>query len=131
MLYAVDQEGSITARFPLSERLGDWEDLAVSTCAEHGSCLYLADLGDNYEERSAGRIQLHRVLEPDPTGSGGELDAEGRLPSESFPIRLPDGARRTAHPRGVYRRRRRIRLLEADLWSSCGLLIRATQCHDG
>lgn len=93
MLYAVDQEGSITARFPLSERLGDWEDLAVSTCTEHGSCLYLADLGDNYEERSAGRIQLHRMLEPDPTGSGDELDAEGRLPSESFPIRLPDGAR--------------------------------------
>ena len=93
VLYAVDREGSITARFPLAESLRDWEDLAVSTCAEGGSCLYLADLGDNYEERPAGRIRLHRVPEPDPTGSGAELNADGKLPIESFPMRLPDGPR--------------------------------------
>ena len=93
VLYAVDREGSITARFPLADGVRDWEDIAVSTCPEDGSCLYLADLGDNYEERQAGRIQLRRVPEPDPTGSGGEVNAEGRLPTESFPIRLPDGPR--------------------------------------
>ncbi len=93
VLYAVDREGSITARFPLAEVLSDWEDIAVSTCPEHGSCLYLANLGDNYEERPAGRIQLHRIPEPDPTGSGGEVDATDRLPTESFPIELPDGPR--------------------------------------
>ena len=93
VLYAVNSEGSITARFPLADRLRDWEDLAVSTCPEDGSCLYLADLGDNYEERAAGRISLRRVPEPDPTGSGAEVDTDGRLPTESFPIRLPDGPR--------------------------------------
>ena len=92
-LYAVDGEGSITARFRLADRLRDWEDLAVSTCPEDGSCLYLADLRDNYEERAAGNIQLHRVPEPDPTGAGTEVDSEGRLTMESFPIRLPDGPR--------------------------------------
>ena len=107
VLYAVDRDGSITARFPLADRLRDWEDLALSTCPEDGSCLYLADLGDNYEERAAGRIQLLRIPEPDPTasgvdstgsgadptGAGVEVDADGRLASESFPIRLPDGPR--------------------------------------
>jgi len=93
VLYAVNSEGSITARFPLADRLRDWEDIAVSTCPQDGSCLYLADLGDNYEERPAGLIQLRRVPEPDPTGSGAEVDVDGRLPTESFPIRLPNGPR--------------------------------------
>ena len=93
VLYAVDREGSIKARFPLADRLRDWEDLAVSTCPEGGSCLYLADLGDNYEERAAGNIQLHRVPEPDPTTLGVEVDPDGRLATETFPIRLPDGPR--------------------------------------
>lgn len=91
VLYAVDGEGSITARFPLSDKLNDWEDIAVSTCPEGGSCLYFADLGDNYEERPPGAIQLHRVPEPDPTSSGTAPD--GPLEIESFPIRLPDGPR--------------------------------------
>ena len=93
VLYAVNREGSITARFPLTDGLRDWEDIAVSTCPQGASCLYLADLGDNYEERLAGRIQLRRVPEPDPTGSGAEFDVDGRLPTESFPIRLPNGPR--------------------------------------
>ena len=93
VLYAVNSEGSITARFPLADRLPDWEDIAVSTCPQDGSCLYLADLGDNYEERPAGLIQLRRVPEPDSTGSGAEVDVDGRLPTESFPIRLPNGPR--------------------------------------
>ncbi len=93
VLYAVDRDGSIKARFPLAERLRDWEDLALSTCPEDGSCLYLADLGDNYEERAAGQIRLLRMPEPDPTASGVGVDADGRLTTESFPIRLPDGPR--------------------------------------
>lgn len=93
VLYAVDREGSITARFPLADDLRDWEDLAVSTCPEDGSCLYLADLGDNDEQRPAGGILLRRIPEPDPTGSGAEVDADGRLRTESFPLRLPDGPR--------------------------------------
>jgi hypothetical protein len=93
VLYAVDREGAVTASFPLANRLRDWEDIAVSTCPAHGSCLYLADLGDNYEERGAGRIRLHRLEEPDPAGPSGPAGTDGALLSEVFPIRLPGGPR--------------------------------------
>lgn len=56
----------------------------MAGCALGGSCLYLADLGDNYEERTFGRIL--RVPEPDPT-------APDTLRPEIFPVRLPQGAR--------------------------------------
>ena len=84
VLFAVNGQGVIIGRFPLSETARDWEDLAVSTCPQGGSCLYLADLGDNYEER--GDIKLLRAREPDPTKSD-------TLRVDAFPVSLPDGAR--------------------------------------
>jgi hypothetical protein len=84
VLFAVDGQGEVLARFPLSEPLRDWEDLAVSTCAEGGSCLYLADLGDNYEERTDVRIL--RAAEPDPA-------APDTVHVTSYPVSLPDGPR--------------------------------------
>lgn len=84
VLYAVDRRGSILARFPVRPRLRDWEDLALAPCPSGGSCLYMADLGDNYEERSHGRIL--RVAEPDPS-------APDTLHPDVFPVRLPDGPR--------------------------------------
>jgi hypothetical protein len=83
-LFAVGADGTMLGRFPLDVRLRDWEDLAVAACGAGGSCLYLGDLGDNYEERSFARIL--RVPEPDPE-SGRELHPE------VFPVRLPDGPR--------------------------------------
>lgn len=84
LLYAVDEDGAVVARFPVRPRLRDWEDLAVAGCADGGSCLYLADTGDNYEERTHARIL--RVPEPDPS-------APDTLRPEIFPVRYPDGAR--------------------------------------
>ncbi len=84
VLYAVNGEGVLVARFPVRPRTRDWEDVAVAGCAEGGSCVYIADLGDNYEERTHGRIL--RVPEPDPS----EPDT---LRPDVFPVRLPDGAR--------------------------------------
>lgn len=84
VLFAVDGEGAILARFPVVPSMRDWEDLALADCPGGGACLYLADLGDNYEERSHGRIL--RVREPDPV-------AADTLRPEVFPVRLPDGAR--------------------------------------
>lgn len=84
VLYAVDSGGSILAHFPVRPRLRDWEDLALAPCPTGGSCLFMADLGDNYEERHHGRIL--RVAEPDPS-------VPDTLRPEVFPVRLPDGPR--------------------------------------
>jgi hypothetical protein len=84
VLFAVDGQGAIVGRFPLSTPARDWEDLALSTCLQGGSCLYFADLGDNYEER--GDLKILRAREPDPTQSD-------TIRVEVFPVSLPDGAR--------------------------------------
>ncbi len=84
ILLGVARDGTQVARFRMDTRLRDWEDIALSTCGDGGSCLYLADMGDNYEERPYGVI--HRLPEPDP-------DASVDLTTERFPVRLPDGPR--------------------------------------
>jgi len=88
-LFALDREGALLRVWNLSPRLRDWEDLSLSACPGGGSCLYAADLGDNYEERQD--IRLVRLREPDPTtGSGTDADT---LEAEVFPVRLPEGPR--------------------------------------
>jgi hypothetical protein len=84
VLFAVDGAGAVVARFPVRPALQGWEDVAVAGCPQGGSCLYLADLGDNYEERTFG--QILRLPEPDPS-------APDTLWPEIFPVRLPQGAR--------------------------------------
>ncbi|MDP2957168.1 MAG: hypothetical protein Q8N53_12165 [Longimicrobiales bacterium] len=84
VLFAVDGAGAVVARFPVLPKLRDWEDVAVAGCPQGGSCLYLADLGDNYEERTHGLIL--RLPEPDPA-------QPDTLRPEVFPVRLPEGAR--------------------------------------
>ncbi len=88
VLYAISHRGQILARFPLAldRKLVDWEDVALSTCRGGGSCLYLADLGDNYEEHRGGRIL--RVREPDPAHPDS-------LSADAFPVRFPNGPRDT------------------------------------
>ncbi len=90
-LFAVDSEGAILRRYLLDRRLRDWEDIAVSMCADGGSCLYMADLGDNYEERQTQNhpINLLRTVEPDPS----DRASGDTLQTEAFPVRLPDGER--------------------------------------
>lgn len=86
-LFAVDSAGTILGSVPVRPRPRDWEDVASGACDAHGSCLYLADTGDNGERRSAGSVRILRLAEPRPPLDGGPLDAD------VFPIRLPDGPR--------------------------------------
>lgn len=85
-LFAVDSTGRVLDAAPVRPRLRDWEDLASGACEAHGSCLYLADTGDNDERRPAGHVRILRMAEP-------ELPLEEDLRGEIFPIRLPDGPR--------------------------------------
>lgn len=81
-LYRLDAQGRIAQRVVVTgARLEDWEDIASARCAR-GTCLYLADIGDNLHTRPFGRIV--RVQEPAPRDSS--VSADG-----SFPFRYPDG----------------------------------------
>ncbi|HEX2191532.1 MAG TPA: hypothetical protein VHG51_21650 [Longimicrobiaceae bacterium] len=59
----------------------DWEDVAVGPCAG-GSCLYVADIGDN--DASRARVTVYRVPEPDPA------DGASR-PAEALHATYPEG----------------------------------------
>jgi hypothetical protein len=85
-LFAVDSAGALISRFLLDQPVRDWEDLSAGECPSGGSCLYLADMGDNYEERAPGSTRILRVREPDA------LVAD-TLRAEVFPVRLPHGPR--------------------------------------
>ncbi|MGD2045200.1 MAG: hypothetical protein PVJ80_04430 [Gemmatimonadota bacterium] len=89
-LYALDRDGRVVARFDVPVRMRDWEDLEIARCPEAGSCLYLADTGDNGERRRAGSIRIVRVAEP--LVSDGAEDRP-TLEADVFPIALPDGPR--------------------------------------
>jgi hypothetical protein len=85
VLYALTAGGQLLGRIPFAApRISDLEDLAAGECPR-GSCLYLADTGDNQEVRP--RLQLLRIPEP------GSLDRPGLMEAEVFPFSLPDGPR--------------------------------------
>ena len=63
--------------------VADWEDLAAGPCPA-GSCLYVADIGDN--NRARRQITIYRVPEPRP-------DDEATPPAEVWTATYPDRAR--------------------------------------
>ena len=82
-LWAVDATGAVRGQVEIADqRVFDAEDIASAACDE-GSCLYLADIGDNYAERDS--IAVLRLVEPDP--------AAASVAARRFPMRLPDGPR--------------------------------------
>lgn len=77
-------DGSLRGESPLQGvRNRDWEDIATGECPA-GSCIFLADIGDNEEVRN--HITLYRV--PDL----GVYD-NSPLDAEAFRMTLPDGPR--------------------------------------
>jgi hypothetical protein len=84
LIFAVADDGSVKGRVRIEgARVYDWEDVAVGPCAQ-GSCLYIADIGDNHARRD--RITIYRVPEPAP----GDATSQ---PAEAFHGAFPDGPR--------------------------------------
>ena len=82
MLIAFDASGAVKGRVTVAgARLDDWEDVSAGPCAQ-GSCLYIADIGDN--NRARQRITVYRVPEPQP---GDAMTA----PAEALDAVYPDG----------------------------------------
>jgi len=83
-LYAVTRSGMLDGTLRVEGVAArDWEALDVTPC-EAGSCIWIADTGDNGEDRR--EVELVRVPESEP-GEGTPVQGE------RFPILLPDGPR--------------------------------------
>ncbi|MBM3818556.1 MAG: PE-PGRS family protein [Acidimicrobiia bacterium] len=83
-LIGLDGSGAVKARVAVTgARVVDWEDVAAGPCAQ-GSCLYIADIGDNNRVRQ--RVTIYRVPEPTP----GETRTR---PAEAIDAVYPDGPR--------------------------------------
>jgi hypothetical protein len=84
ILFALDAQGVVRSRVRMAgATVENWEDVAVAACPG-GSCIYVADTGDNEAER--GQITIYRVLEP---RSGDKTTA----PAAVFRATYPDGPR--------------------------------------
>lgn len=83
-VFAIRRTGEVLARIPLEEKARDLEDLALGPCAAGAQedCLYLGDIGDNYQVR--GEVRILKFPEPDPS-------APGSIRPEVFAFRYPDG----------------------------------------
>jgi hypothetical protein len=82
VLVALDTRGTVTGRVRVSGvTIEDWEAVGVGPCPG-GSCIYIADIGDNEAERE--RITIYRIAEPSTEGSVTVKDA--------FHATYPDGA---------------------------------------
>jgi hypothetical protein len=82
MLVALDTGGAVTGRVRVSgAKVDDWEAVAVGACPG-GSCIYIADIGDNDAKRK--RITIHRVPEPS--------NEDSVAVKETFHATYPDGA---------------------------------------
>lgn len=80
-LFAVDRSGAPVGSPTLPDtRNVDWEDMETAAC-EAGTCLYLADTGDNAARRD--HVVIYRIPEPDPseTLTQAPMEVRGRFPA--------------------------------------------------
>lgn len=84
VVFAVDATGALRGRVTVAGATNDdWEDIAVGPC-QSGDCLYLADIGDNGDDRPT--VTVWRVAEPAP----GDPQTAA---AERFDATYPGGAR--------------------------------------
>lgn len=84
ILHAITRQGMHDGSLRVEGVTGrDWEAMEIVPC-QAGSCIWIADTGDNNENRSS--IELVRVVEVEPGD-------DRVVPGERFPVVLPDGPR--------------------------------------
>jgi hypothetical protein len=83
VLYALDAKGKMAGQVRIEgATVEDWEALAIGPCPA-GSCLYIADIGDNDAARSM--ITIYRLAEPTDAGAAAKV-------TDVFQAAYPDGA---------------------------------------
>jgi hypothetical protein len=84
--FAIDESARMLAEIQLNGGTAiDWEDIAVGQCPT-GSCVFIADIGDNDLNRSD--CAIYRVPEPDTLPTDGSVITASY---ERFPFVYPDG----------------------------------------
>lgn len=81
VLYRLDGAGRATPVAVAGANVGDWEDLASAPCLD-GTCLYIADVGDNRASRE--HITIYTVPVPAPGSTSTK-------PASAIHVRYPDG----------------------------------------
>ena len=98
-VYAISAEGTTLAKVRVEGATnGDWEDIADAPCpGGAGSCLYIADTGDN-SRGDSGKHSVRLVVLPEPQSGATTAAAReyvGRVPGKRTDIEalavLPDG----------------------------------------
>jgi hypothetical protein len=83
VLFALDSNGRVTGRLSISgATVEDWEAVAVGPCPS-GSCIYVADIGDNEAERK--QITVYRIAEPAEASGSAKV-------ADIFHATYPDGS---------------------------------------
>jgi hypothetical protein len=94
-LVALTDRGVVGGRIRLTgAKVDDWEALAVAPCPA-GSCLYIADIGDNDAARK--RITIHRMPEP---AAGDSSATVGESFHATYPNRAHDAETLLVTPQG-------------------------------
>lgn len=90
-LIAMDTLGRYRGSFLLTGATNvDWEEVALGACPR-GTCVYIADTGDNDERRD--QVTIYRLGEPAvPSTSDSTRPFVADLPAERLDFRYPDGA---------------------------------------
>lgn len=88
-VYATDLAGTDRGTVGIrGARAVDWEDIVLGPCfAGRGTCLYIADTGDNDEKRKS--VVIYAVPEPVPPGPGAEPTPSA--PPATLHLRYPGG----------------------------------------
>jgi hypothetical protein len=82
LIYMLEASGKVTGKVRLTKAtVNDWEAIAVGPCAS-GSCLYIADIGDNDGDRRG--VSIYRVTEP-------EESPAAEVAAEVLHVSYPDG----------------------------------------
>ena len=96
VLVSFDSKGSVTGQLSISgARVEDWEAIATAPCGS-GSCLFIADIGDNAAKRP--EITIYRVPEPAQPRGSAQVDAVIRA---SYPDGAHDAEALLASPDGT------------------------------
>lgn len=90
ILYALSAEGALLGSWTVANTQNtDWEDIARGPCPDsQGSCLYIADIGNNSQARTDLRIVV--VPEPDVPTQDTPIDATV-TPVATWPMTYPQG----------------------------------------
>jgi hypothetical protein len=95
-IFSLDAKGNVTGRVAVSgAKVEDWEAIALGKCGT-GSCLFIADIGDNAATRRD--ITIYQIAEPANGAASAKVEAVMRA---SYPDGAHDAEALLAAPDGA------------------------------